>query len=290
MTFRPFTYTSFDGLRLAGRIYGEEGGRGTPVLCLAGLTRNSADFDALARYLASGAGGSRRVVTLDMRGRGESERPPDGRYDLGDEARDALDGAVAAGLHEFALVGTSRGAILAMLIAAIRPGVLASVVMNDLGPVLEPEGLRALRDTLDARVDATSWDEAIAALRLAYVDEFPALDDARWARFARAIMTERDGRIVGAYDPAIVASLDGPLDLPPMWSSFAALRAVPVLSVRGERSTLFSATVQTEMQRRHPALDVLVVPGEGHAPRLDDEPTMAAVAAFLDRRPRSRND
>ena len=288
--YTGFHYTSRDGLRLHGRQYGSRDLPGVPAICLAGLTRNSADFDVLARHLATDPESPRRVLTLDMRGRGGSERARDNaEYDVVVEATDALDGMVAAGIEDASIVGTSRGAILAMAMAAIRPGVLHAVVMNDLGPVIEAAGLDEIRRYLADAPSYESWSDAVAALRKGQGTAFPALDEAQWERFARAIYTERDGRIVPAHDAGIHRTLQAvePGTAPPaMWTAFAGLQAVPVLSIRGELSTLFSATTQGEMGRRHPALEAYTVPGQGHAPRLDDAGTIDTIARFLARHDR----
>lgn len=279
--YETFRFRTRDGLTLAGRSYGSRSLPGLPVVCLAGLTRNAADFDALARYLCH----ERRVVSLDMRGRGASERDPNpDNYDLVVEATDAIDGIAAAGIEDCAIVGTSRGAILAIVISAIRPAIMRAVVMNDLGPVIEPEGLRAIRDYLSRSPAVANWDEAAASAKVAHGASFPKVDDAGWERFARAVFTERSGSIVPAHDPAIHRTLDavaaGAMP-PPMWTAFAGLRRLPVLSIRGQLSTLFCAETQEEMARRHPALRTHVVPDQGHAPLLDDEPTMSAISQFL---------
>ena len=285
MTYREFAFTTADGIRLAGRDYGSRSWTRTPVVCLAGLTRNAADFDVLASHLSEGAT-RRRVVALDMRGRGGSQNDPKGEYELTREASDALDGIVAAGLHDVAIVGTSRGAILAMAIAAMRPGILRGVVMNDLGPVIEGPGLVQIKGYLSRLQTAPDWKEAEAQVRRLFAKSFPALTDDQWHRVVRALYHERDGKLVMAHDPAIHRTLDAVEDggPPPMWAAFAGLRNVPVLSIRGELSSLFSAATQQEMARRHPDLQTYVVPGQGHAPLLDDEATIGAIAAFLERK------
>ena len=282
--WRDFTFTSSDGVRLAGRDYGSRSWTATPVVCLAGLTRNSADFDAIATYL-SNRDSPRRVVTLDMRGRGGSENDPSGEYDLLRETTDALDGIVAAGLHDVAIIGTSRGGILAMAMAALRPGILRAVVLNDVGPVIEGEGLVQIKAYLSRLTSPSGWDDAEAVLRKLHGASFPDLSDAQWRTMARAIFKERDGRIVPAHDTAIHATLDGIEERTPtpMWAPFEGLKGVPVMSIRGGRSKLFSGSTQIAMQERHPDITLHVVHDQGHAPLLDDDRTMDAIATFLDR-------
>ena len=283
MTYADFAFTTADGLRLHGRDYGSRAWRTTPVVCLAGLTRNAADFDALAERLSSGTA-PRRVVALDMRGRGRSQYDPDGEYEILREASDALDGIVAAGLHDVVIVGTSRGAILAMAMAALRPGILRAVVMNDLGPVIEGTGLVQIKGYLARLKTPGSWDDAAANLKRLHARSFPDFDDGAWMRQARATYVERDGRIQPAHDPRIYRTLDGIEDgsaPPPMWSAFDGLRNVPVLSIRGELSTLFTAATQAEMARRHPSCAVHVVPRQGHAPALTDDATIERIERFL---------
>ena len=62
-----------------------------------------------------------------------------------------------------------------------------------------------------------------------------------------------------------------------------ALKFAPILALRGENSDLLSNETLAEMGRRHPDLEILVVPGQGHAPLLLDEPTIARIARFVDR-------
>ena len=291
MTYRDFAFTTSDGLYLRGRDYGSRAWHRTPVVCLAGLTRNSADFDALATHLSTREP-PRRVLALDMRGRGRSENDPKGRYDLLREAGDVLDGVVAAGMHDVAIVGTSRGGLIAMAIAALRPGILRAVVLNDIGPVIEGPGLVQIKAYLARLGEPDSWDRAEATLRTLHGPAFPALTDVQWKATTRAVYTERDGAVTLAHDRAIHTTLGSIEDgaPPPMWQAFEGLRGLPVMSIRGELSKLFSASTQAEMVERHPDLAVHVVPRQGHAPLLDDEATMGAIAAFLDRADRREAD
>ena len=285
MSYDEFRFTARDGLRLAGRSYGVRSFERVPAVCLAGLTRNSADFDALAEHLSSHPTHPRRVVTLDMRGRGASDRDGNpNNYDIMIETADALDGMLAAGIEDANIIGTSRGAILAMAMGAVRPGILHSVVMNDLGPVIEAEGLAEIRDYLANRPAPSDWDDAVRSLRETQGASFPALSNDQWHRFARAIYVEKDGKLEQNHDPTIHSTLDSvePGQAPPpMWTAFDGLARVPILSIRGELSNLFSAKTQSAMAERHPGLETHVVPGQGHAPRLDDVETMERIATFL---------
>ena len=292
MSVREFHYTARDGIRLAGRAYGARSLPGIPAVCLAGLTRNGMDFDVLARALAMHPTNPRRVVTLDMRGRGGSENDPNGTYDVLTEAQDALDGMLAAGIEDANMIGTSRGGILIMAMAAMRPAVLHTVTLNDIGPIIDGAGLMRIRGYLSAPTPK-DWDGAVRTLKQTQGKTFPSLDDAAWQRFAHAVYRERNGKLEAAHDPAIHRTLDAVAegtDPPPMWAAFDGLKAVPMLSIRGERSTLLSAETQALMRERHPRCRTIVVPDEGHAPRLEDEPTIAAIGDFLaDHDPRRSN-
>ena len=280
---RSFHFTARDGVRLAGREYGARSLPRVPAVCLAGLTRNGADFDVLATALATHPRHPRRVVTLDMRGRGGSERDPNGTYDLLTEAQDALDGMLAAGVVDANMIGTSRGGLIIMAMGAMRPGIIHTATLNDIGPVIEGDGLMRIRGYLAAPTPK-DWPGAVRTLKQTQGKAFPALDDQGWERFARAVYREEKGKLVPAHDPAIHRTLDAVAegaDPPPMWAAFDGLRNVPVLSIRGELSTLFSAKTQDAMRERHPRCRTITVPGEGHAPRLEDASTIEAIAEFL---------
>jgi pimeloyl-ACP methyl ester carboxylesterase len=272
-----------DGLRLFHRDYDVAPPGQAPLLCLPGLTRTARDFGALAARHAP----RRRVIAPDMRGRGRSDRAPDpAAYAVAVEAADVLALLDHLGVERVVAVGTSRGGLIAMALAAMRPGLLAGVVMNDVGPVIEAEGLAGLMRGLEATPAAfADWPEAEAALRSRLAPTFPGLTPADWAAFARRSFAERDGRPVADWDPALVAVSAAALaqPLPDLWPLFGALSGVPVLALRGALSDILSHATLQAMTQAHPDLTAVTVPDRGHAPFLDEPAATAAIDAFLER-------
>jgi pimeloyl-ACP methyl ester carboxylesterase len=275
--------TASDGLKLHARLYGRPVAGRLPVLCLPGLSRNSGDFDVIARALAE----ERQVVALDYRGRGLSAFDPDWRnYALPVELDDMLAVTTVLGLSRAVFLGTSRGGLLTMLTSAARPSLLAGAILNDIGPVIEGAGLARIKSYLGRLPEPGTWDEAVALLKSIGQSRFPALTDADWRGQAGSIWTERDGRLVAAFDPALAKTLesvsfDGPM--PTLWPQFDGLSGVPVMVIRGEHSDILSAATVAAMADRRPDLDVLTVPGQGHAPLLTDALSIGRIQAFVRR-------
>ena len=274
-------FSAPDGLKLHLLDY-DPGGDETPVVCLPGLSRTSNDFDALARRLST----KRRVIAIDYRGRGLSERDRDWtNYDLLVENADILSQLAAAGVGDAIIVGTSRGGMHAMVFAATRPSMLKGVVLNDIGPVIETKGLTRIRGYVGKLPTPSSWSDAIDLAKRVMSAQFTALTDADWEAYARMSFEEKDGRLAARYDPALskgLEALDLEAPLPTLWPQFEGLRQVPVLALRGENSDLFSPETLAEMARRHPSLETHVVAGQGHAPLLIDEPTIARIEKFVE--------
>lgn len=271
--------TTTDGLRLMLRRWGK--GSGTPVLCLPGFSRTGRDFAVLAGLLPG-----RVVVALDARGRGGSDHDPNpANYNPLTEAQDAFTALSALGWNRAALIGTSRGGIVASVMAATNPAPIAGIVLNDIGPVINRSGLEAILRAYRAGsvMPPLDWDQAIAGLQAAYQHQF-TLDAAGWARYAREIWAEGpDGRPMRDMDPALVevfakAMTNAPPDL---WNLFMTLAPLPVLAVRGANSDLLSAQTLTEMQARLPLLRAVTVPGRGHCPFLDEPVALEAIRHFL---------
>ncbi len=282
--FEELHFTTRDGLRLYARRYRahRDGGR-RPVLCLAGLTRNSRDFHVMAGALCGHAQTPRDVYTLDTRGRGQSEHDRDWRnYSVPVEMLDALDFMTCCELADVAVVGTSRGGLIAMVMAAAQPSAIGAVVLNDIGPVIETDGLLRIAGYVGRTPVPHSWEHAGQIAQELNHRQFPNVTAEGWREIARQWFNDKNGRPVPSYDPRLGRSLsvlEGPM--PQLWPQFGALRRVPAMVIRGANSDLLSAETVARMAERHPSLVAHVVPGEGHAPLLHDAPTLDAIDAFL---------
>jgi pimeloyl-ACP methyl ester carboxylesterase len=274
-----------DGLRLHVRGYGARSAAGLPVVCLPGLARTAADFEALARALAADPATPRRVIALDSRGRGKSDydRQP-ANYNLQVELADLLAVLTALGIDRAAFVGTSRGGILIMLLAAARPTAIAGCVLNDIGPVIEAKGLMRIKSYVGRLPRPASIHEGAEVLRRLFGSQFPRWSDDDWVAFARRTFKEEKGRIVPDYDPKLATILRGiniDQPLPALWNEFDALGRIPMLVIRGGNSDILSAQTVEAMRARRDGLEVLEVPDEGHAPALVDAGIIARITAFI---------
>ena len=277
------SFTTRDGLRLYGRHYAAGGSRRRAVLCLPGLTRNSRDFHDLALLLSDPRGHRRDVYTLDSRGRGLSDSDPDWKnYTVQVEVTDALDFITRLDLTDAAVLGTSRGGLLAMGIAAARPAAMGAVILNDIGPVIDRNGLSRIMAYVSRVPLPGNWVEAGRLVGDMSREAFPKLTNLDCEALARQWFNDAGGRPAPAYDPAIARTFtlpEGPL--PDLWRQFGALTRVPALVLRGANSDLISDATVAEMGRRHPDLTSHLVPSEGHAPLLRDSATQGVIQAFL---------
>lgn len=278
-------YWSHDGLRLHARDYAAMHAKrqGVPVLCLHGLTRNARDFADLAQRLRAG----RRVVCANLRGRGESAYAKDPlTYAPLTYLQDIQQLMAALDLQRVVVIGTSLGGILAMLMAGIMKEKLAGVVLNDIGPVIEPAGLARIREYVGDIGPYPTWIHAARAVEDIARTAHPGYGLEDWVKMAKRLCRlEPSGRILFDYDPRIAE----PFKLPggeagaDLWPAFLALAGLPVLSVRGSLSDLFKARTQNEMARRLADLEAITIPGTGHAPTLSEPKALKAIDALLER-------
>ena len=272
-----------DGLKLHARCYGPRAASGLPVVCLPGLARTAADFEALAPTLADG--GARRVIAIDYRGRGLSDydRDPD-NYNFQVELADVLAVLTALEALPAIFIGTSRGGILTMLLAAQRPTAIAGAVLNDIGPVLEQKGLLRIKSYVGKLPQPRNFEEGAEVLRRLFDAQFPKLTHEDWLKSARRTFKEQKGRLVPTYDVRLARTMEGvdlESPLPALWKEFEALRAMPVLAIRGANSDLLSPATVEAMAARHPGLATFEVPDQGHAPLLAEPETIARIADFV---------
>ena len=289
MTNKLFSHQhwqSADGLTLHFRDYpaiDSPASERPPIICLHGLTRNARDFENLAPHLARQGW---RVLVPEMRGRGRSAYAPDpASYAVPTYVADLLGLLTQQGIERFTAIGTSMGGLMIMGLAATSPDRIAGVVLNDIGPVVEPAGLDKIKGYVGQGKSFPTWMHAARALAELHGDTYPGntLDD--WLAMAkRTMILVSNGRIAFDYDmkiaDAIMASDEAavPVD---MWPMLRALAGRPTVLVRGERSEILSAQTLNQMAAELPGARTVTVPGTGHAPTLDEPEVRAAIDAML---------
>lgn len=282
--FSEREWTSRDGLKLYARDYaGGSGGCRLPVICLHGLTRNSKDFEEFAPLIAQTG---RRVLALDVRGRGRSAWDPNpANYQHKLYARDVLDLMDALGISRAVFVGTSMGGLITMALAALRSRAVAAAVLNDVGPEVGRAGIERILSYAGKGGPIENWDDAADYVRRTNAVAFPDHSASDWAAFARRTFREQDGRPVLDYDPAIAVPLaKGPVKTRSLLATLLFRRLArrrPTLLVRGELSDLTTAEIAARMKRSAPSLKIAVVPGIGHAPMLTEPAALTAIDEFL---------
>ncbi|MEO1276388.1 MAG: alpha/beta hydrolase, partial [Pseudomonadota bacterium] len=214
-------FTTSDGLSLAY----EDAGAGLPVLCLPGLTRNARDFDDLAAVLPAGL----RLIRLTFRGREPSEFAPDpALYQIPVEARDTVELLDHLGLEKVVIVGTSRGGLVAMTLAATYKDRLAGVLLSDIGPEIAPEGMARIYEYIGVAPKGADLDAVAAALMASLAAQFPTIALERWRILAERWFKMEEGRPALRYDPRLAEPVlaGRGQDLPDLWPLFDLLEGV----------------------------------------------------------------
>lgn len=269
--------TAEDGLRLA---YDDQGS-GVPLLCLPGLTRNMEDFEPVLDHYA----GRARVIRMDFRGRGASDHGDPATYNPPQEAKDVLALLDHLGLERVVILGTSRGGLVALMLAALGRARLSGVIFNDIGPDVMAEGLANIMDYIGKPPAFRSLEEAAAALPVLYEGVFRNVPAQSWADFARRIWREEGGQLHLRYDPrlrdAVAPAFAPDFRAPDLWPLFDALQGVPLGLIRGAQSNILSERTAAEMRRRRPDMAFVELADRGHVPFLDEPGAQAVIDAVL---------
>ncbi|SHI81111.1 alpha/beta fold hydrolase [Wenxinia saemankumensis] len=267
-------FRAADGTRLH---YTDEG-EGLPLVALPGLTRSGRDFDFVAPHLTG-----IRLIRPDYRGRGRSDPADPATYNVPAEAVDVI--ALLDHLHldRAAILGTSRGGLIAMVLGQIAQERITGIAFNDIGPVVEPEGLDAIRGYLGIPPAAATLEEAARA-RKAALAGFSEVPDSRWLEEAERLYDVTGEGLALRYDPRLREAVfgGGAQPAPDLWPLFDALDGLPLCLIRGETSDILSRATAEEMARRRPDMIHAEVPGRGHVPFLDEPESLAALHAWID--------
>ncbi|WP_298727870.1 alpha/beta hydrolase [uncultured Ferrovibrio sp.] len=280
--FTEHYFHAQDDVRLYYRDYGNRRSSRTPLLCLSGLTRNSKDFHDIACRHAE----TRRVITLDYRGRGRSAYDPNPQnYQVPVYINDVMHLLAVTHVHRAVVLGTSMGGIVAMGVAVAIPTALAGVILNDVGPEISETGRRRIAGYVGTQVHVPDYDAAADLWRQNYAGAYPRLDGEGWLKLAKATFTEdpqRSGLRLD-YDLNIAVPLreQAHEPLPDLWPLFRALRHVPLLALRGAFSDILTADTFVRMKREHAGMIAVTVPNVGHVPMLDETEAQSAIDAFL---------
>ncbi len=267
-------FTADDGAHIAYRDEGE----GTPVLALSGLTRNGHDFDYVAPFLEGV-----RFIRMDYRGRGASAFTGAETYTVPREGADALQLLDHLGIDKAAILGTSRGGLIAMYLAAVARDRLIGICLNDVGPVLEKGGLDKIFDYIGRNPAAQTFDELAAKLPR-IMTGFDNVPEGRWREDVERHYVEAPTGVKINYDPGLrdsfLAAFQGD-ELPSAWPLFDACAGMPLALIRGANSELLSHATAMEMQARRPDMVFAEVPGRAHIPWLDEPEAVAAIRDWL---------
>jgi pimeloyl-ACP methyl ester carboxylesterase len=285
--FSERRWTTPEGLSLYARDYPAKGGEDhLPVLCLHGFTRNSSDFEDLAPELVKGG---RRIIALDVRGRGESDRDPNPKnYHPKIYARDVIGFLGALGIPRAVFLGTSMGGLITFAVALLRPKLIGAAILNDVGPAVDPAGIARIQSYAGKAPVVRTWKDAEEYCHIIYGSAWPSYKADDWKRLARRTFRDGPNGPVLDYDPAIATAPGAKTKTSSLLAWFALgrlARNVPTLLLRGEKSDILSADIAGRMKRKAPKLQVVEIPDVGHAPTLSEPASLQAIQGFLDKAP-----
>lgn len=264
-------FTAADGTDL---FFSDEG-TGLPILCLSGLTRTAADFDYVAAHLPG-----IRLIRLDYRGRGQSDWADPATYTVPQEAKDAIALLDHLGLKQAAILGSSRGGLIAMWLAATAKDRLLGVALNDIGPEISVAGLEVIKSYIGRNPPQNTWDQAAVA-RAKQMPGFAGVPHSRWLEEVKHQYNQTDTGLVIRYDPRLRDAFLTANPTPDLWPLFEALKDLPLVLIRGANSDLLSVETADDMRRRRPDMAFAQVPDRGHIPFLDEAESLTVLRQWL---------
>ncbi|KZL15376.1 N-formylmaleamate deformylase [Pseudovibrio axinellae] len=274
-------FMTADGLRLNYRVYGQPTHKAPAIIAVPGLTRCVRDLDPMAAEL----GKRFRVYTLNLRGRDLSDYDPDYRnYKTSVYIDDIYAFWRFTGEERVVLLGSSLGALLAMLMVQDHPDMLAGTVLNDLGATIELVGMARILSYVGRLTDEPDLAIVICTLKQHLGSQFVDLPEAKWERMALAMFGLNKGKWHNRYDDnlgvALLRNKEWPRDL---WAAHkqAAYLNLPILSLRGALSDVTSVNTVRLMMQMAPNMRAADIPQRGHCPILDEPQSLEALTGYM---------
>lgn len=258
--------------------------KGPPIICIHGLTRNHKDFEPIFEFLT---GLGRRVFAIDVRGRGNSDYDENAlNYNPLRYAQDVLGIMSELQIEKAVFIGTSMGGLISMVVAMFAPQKIAGLILNDVGPELNPNGIARIRDYVGLNMEFEDFDKALDAVKSINGRAYPLRknDETFWFDFAKRVLRPTSNGFEWAYDANIrqVLTAGNPEDPPPnLWPQFSAIPDIPMGIIIGELSDVITSELVDKMKIARPNLKTALVPNIGHAPILDEEPAIGLISEIL---------
>ncbi|MDL2339003.1 MAG: alpha/beta hydrolase [Pseudomonadota bacterium] len=253
------------------------------LVCVHGLTRHGRDFDVLAAAMSD----RYRVVCPDMAGRGESDRLANPmEYGIPRYVADMVTVLARVNAEAVHWVGTSMGGLIGMCVAALAPSPITRLVLNDVGPVLQPQAVARIGAYLGLPMHWDTVDEAADYL-LTISKGFGPHTREQWLALTRPMLRPAEGGGFRLhYDPAMAAPFKvatpetAAAGEAALWHAYDAI-SCPTLLLRGAESDLLTADTAQAMTGRGPHARLHQFEGVGHAPTLVAIDQVQVVREFL---------
>nr|WP_314860641.1 alpha/beta hydrolase [uncultured Undibacterium sp.] len=253
------------------------------LICVHGVTRVADDFDMLAQALET----EYRIICPDVVGRGQSGRLPNPQlYQIPQYVSDMVTLLARANAETVDWFGTSMGGLIGMVLASMKNSPLRKLVLNDVGPSLNFDGLKRIGDSIAQDVRFDTFEEALRFIREVSIS-FGPHSEAEWHKIARDVLKQdADGKWVRHYDLSLAIPVQATtaevaaIGEKMLWAAYDAITCETLL-IRGAESDLLSKATAAQMQERGPRAEVVKIEGVGHAPTFVQQDQIAIVKEFL---------